>query len=555
MVSEVSPLVHRATEFLDEISSKLKVVDLSRLKKDKKYFEEFYLTLVENLEELKSLKDEMEQRGFDSPYFALGMRFGGFEGYKREDVEDQRDVARHKMFFRSDASFKKGTFERTKSAIASHNIAIGHLEEFILFVCKCGKETKGKEALKIIEEKKEFICPKCGSNKAELKENPHGIYRIEIVPNLVYGGEFTREISRFTSSERMAYRELIEILREKKRGRIKSATVTFKVKENGRWVTKKEQVEIKDSRLDYEGVLRSKYGRIIIEHIRYHHERSILVSGRYNRQALAIAYTRLLKEIREEIMDYFLKRKPGWEKLKLYEELRRGVESKLYNAYPYLDVRLIEEGEEIMNEFDEKLKELGLMDEKGNLIPELVEAIEYRRELRKKTLIKIPKALFAWDIFKFLLVKPYRERRYASIFPGLQPIPEKEQLESALEVLGEKEIISAINQFIDDEVIEIENAHEIIFKKFEIEDILQDYLKVTSSRAVGGIALYICSSLDLPTSAKVVGCTEDELKEVLKVIVRLGRRDVIPPEKLEGLEEIKSIEISQKAREFLELVR
>jgi len=208
-----------------------------------------------------------------------------------------------------------------------------------------------------------------------------------------------------------------------------------------------------------------------------------------------------------------------------------------------------------MNEFDEKLKELGLMDEKGNLIPELVEAIEYRRELRKKTLIKIPKALFAWDIFKFLLVKPYRERRYASIFPGLQPIPEKEQLESALEVLGEKEIISAINQFIDDEVIEIENAHEIIFKKFEIEDILQDYLKVTSSRAVGGIALYICSSLDLPTSAKVVGCTEDELKEVLKVIVRLGRRDVIPPEKLEGLEEIKSIEISQKAREFLELVR
>ncbi|NOZ58410.1 MAG: DUF530 domain-containing protein, partial [Euryarchaeota archaeon] len=140
------PLVNRATEVLDEISATLKV-DLSRLKRNKRYFEELYLTLKGNLEELKLLKDEMEQRGFDSPYFALGLsRHGspfGKGSYRREDVEDQRDVARHKMFFRTNAAFKKGTFERTKSAIAAHNIAIGHLEEFVSFVCECGKEAKG----------------------------------------------------------------------------------------------------------------------------------------------------------------------------------------------------------------------------------------------------------------------------------------------------------------------------------------------------------------------------------------------------------------------------
>jgi nucleotidyltransferase/DNA polymerase involved in DNA repair len=153
------------------------------------------------------------------------------------------------------------------------------------------------------------------------------------------------------------------------------------------------------------------------------------------------------------------------------------------------------------------------------------------------------------------LIKPYRERRYASIFPGLQPIPESEQLESSLFILREENLIKAIERFIDKTVVSIENPHRIVFKKFEIEDILQDYLKVTSSRAVGGIALYISSDLGLKTCAEITSSDIQELKEVLKVVIRLGRRDVIPPEKLEDLEDIKKIKISKKAKEFLALVR
>ncbi|WP_456474599.1 DUF530 family protein [Candidatus Pyrohabitans sp.] len=561
---DTTPLVNRATEVLDEISATLRV-DLGRLKKEKRYFEELYLTLKSNLEELKLLKDEMEQRGFDSPYFALGLsRHGtpfGKGSYRREDVEDQRDVARHKMFFRTNAAFKKGTFERTKSAIAAHNIAVGHLEEFVSFVCRCGKEAKGKEAMKRIEEKRRYVCPKCGSDvDPYLKPNEQGIYRLEILPYLTYGGEFTVEISKFTPTERMAYRELVEILREKKKGKIKSATVTFKAKENGKWVTKREQVEVsKGEKLDYEGVLRSKYGRIIIEHVRYHHERSILVSGRYNRQALAIGYTKILKYKREEILEYLLSRRVDMEKLRRYEEIKRRFDAQLYTAEASqtfaLDMRIMEERRELMQEFEEELKAAGLMDEKGNLIAGLDEAINYRQKIRKEMLIKIPKALFAWDIFKFLLIKPYRERRYASIFPGLQPIPDREQLEAALEILQEEDLLYAIQKFIDPTVIPVKRAHEIVFRKFEIEEILQDYLKVTSSRAVGGIALYLHSDLELETASRVVSSSVEELKEVLKVIIRLGRRDVIPEEKLENLEDIKEIRISEKAKQFLELVR
>jgi hypothetical protein len=557
-----TPLLNRAVEFLEEISETFKI-DVDMLREDKEYFATTYLKLKENLAQLKKLKDEMEQCGFDSPYFALGMsRYGspiGKQTYKREDVEDQRDVARHKMFFRTDASFKKGTFERTKSAIASHNIAIGHLEEFASYVCNCGKVTKGKEAAKNVEEKKHLQCSKCGSSDGELVENEDGVYRLEILPYLPYGGEFTHEISKFQPTERMAYRELIEVLREKKRGKIKSATVTFKALEDGRWVRKKEQVEVeKGAKLDYEGYLREKYGRIIIENIRYHHERSILVSGRYNRQALAIAYTKILKEHKESILEYLLSKKVDIDKLREYEDIRKKVEMRMYSTTSpafAMDMRVAEERREIMDELDQKLTELGLMDEEGNLLPELDEAIRQRHEIRKGTLIKIPKAVFAWDIFKFLLIKPYRERRYASIFPGLQPVPERDQLMGALSILGEEDLISAIQMFIDQTVTSISDAEEIIYKKFEIEEILQDYLKVTSSRAVGGISLYLNSPLALERAAEIVSARVEELKEVLKVIIRLGRRDVIPPEKLEGLDEIKEIRISEKAKQFLELVR
>ena len=563
-LADVTPLVNRAIQLLDDISARLKI-DLKRIKEDKEYFESTYLELEDNLDELKKLKDEMEQRGFDSPYFAIGMgRYGASiskSSYRREDVDDQRDVARHKMFFRANASLKKGTFERTKCAIASHNIVIGHLEEFASVECKCGKVARGKEVTKVIKEKGKFVCTKCKSKTVQkIKENDQGVFRMELLPHLPFGGEFILEISNFSPSERQAYRELIETLREKKKGRIKSATVSFKIPQKGRWKSQKEQVIVKKGRkLDYESILREKYGRIVIEHIRYHHERSILVSGRYNRQALAIAYTKILKENRKKILDFLLETVVDVRKLKKYEALREGVESKMYGGVSApsvsLDMRITEEQRELMAAFEDDLKDAKLMDDRGDLLPELETAIEYRQKIRKEMLVKIPKALFAWDIFKFLLIKPYRERRYASIFPGLQPIPESEQLESSLHILSEENIIKAIERFIDKTVISIENSHKIVFKKFEIEDILQDYLKVTSSRAVGGIALYIRSDLELKTCANVTSSDVEELKEVLKVMIRLGRRDVIPPEKLEGLDDIKNIKISKKAKEFLALVR
>ncbi|MFQ6137430.1 MAG: DUF530 family protein [Candidatus Hydrothermarchaeales archaeon] len=557
------PLINRAVGLLDGISAELKKIDIVRLRTEKEYFERLYLTLKDNLDKLRELKDEMEARGFDSPYFALGMHMPPRpyprHGYRREDVEDQRDTARHKKIFIADASFKRGTFERAKSSIATHNIAIGHLEEFVSIECDCGRILKGKEATKILEESRHFECPKCHSRGVKMAENEQGVYRLELIPYLPFGGENTLEISNFTPIERIAYRELTRILREKKKGKIKSAMVIFKVAKGGRWIKKRELVALdKKTGLDCEGILRDKYGKIMIEKIRFHHERSILISGKYNRQALSIGYTKILKEKRVEIIDFLLGKRIDVEKLRLYEKLKRDLDSMIQSTRDIttpIDVRIDDEKRELIDEFEDKLKSLGLMNKRGDLDPELEEAIAYRQELRKKILSKIPAVLFAWDVFRFLLVKPYRERRYASIFPGLQPIPEEDQLENALIILADTNLISIIDKFIDESATEIENASDVIFKKFEIEEILKDYLKVTSSRAVGGVALYINSDLQLDRVSEIVSSDLEELKEVMKILVRLGRREVIPEERLEGLEEIQEIEISERAKAFLELVR
>jgi Zn-finger domain-containing protein len=543
-----TPLLHRTTELLDSLTSK-SAVDLPKLTTDLHYFKDYYLSLQNNLSDLKDLKDEMEQKGFDSPYFTLGTHgkriSAGKVGY--EDIENQRDISRHKKLFIADASYKKSAFERTKGAIAANNIAVGHLEEFISIKCSCGKTVKGKEALKILDDNHGFLCDKCGSVEGEIIPNEYGIYRLEIVSLLPFGGEFMSEISKFTPTERRAYREIIGALREQKKSKIKSAMVFFKKENKGKWVRKKELVELGKTRgLDVEGILKEKYGKVIVEKIRFYHERSVLISGKYNRQALSIAYTKIFKGRRKEIVDSLLKKDINMAKLREYEAIKRDM-----NFYMQ-DQRV--DRQDIIDEFEAELINKGLMKESGELSNELEEAIAARREIADTFLVKIPILVFAWDIFRFLLIKPYRERRYASIIPGLQPVPEKTQLEKVLYILSNKSVVEIARKFLDNEIQRIDNSVEIIFKKFYLEEILKDYLKVTSSRAVGGVSVYLYSSTEIEDSARLVSATSDELKDVLKILMRLGRRDAMPEEKIEKLEEVMEIKTSEKAMEFLRLV-
>lgn len=543
-------LIRRATEFLDNLALCYDI-DIERTRKELGYFIKTYLKLKENLELLKEMKEEMEEKRFDSPYLGIAITPTDFEGkLGYADIENQKDISKHKRFFMADLLYKKNLFDRVKSAIASHNIALGHLEEFISIECeKCGKIVKSKEALAIIEEslpKPGFICPKCSNEKGRIKPNKHGIYRLELLPLLPYGGEVLKEIATLTQTEKAAYRELNLALKERKKRKLKSAMVFFKVKENDRWISKKELFEVEQEK-HFETILKEKYGRVKIEKIRFYHERTTLISGKYNRHALSLAYTRLLKGKREEILGYLIEKDVDLKKLREYEELKRKLSS--YPLEYYISNR------DEIDRIEAEMIERGFMDEKGNLSKEIEEAIKKRREISEKYLIKLPIAVFAWDLFKFLMIKPYRERRYSSVIPGLQPIPEDEQLKSVICILEENEVTELASRFIDDEIKTIDNACEMVSKKFFVEDILKDYLKATSSRAVGATTLYLYSNLSLKEAIGIIYAEENEVKEVIRIIMRLGRKEIIPENKLNEIEDIDEVKTSEKALEFLKYVR
>jgi len=547
------PLLKKATEFLDSLAGGYEI-DVERLKHELGYFIGTYLKQNDNLEELKKIKDEMEEMGFDSPYFGLGINVPDMEGkLGYTDIENQRDISRHKRFFITNMLYKKNVFERTKCAISAHNIALGHLEEFVAVKCsKCGKLIRGKEAIAIMIAnrafKERFVCPKCGSSDAVLTPNEHGIYRIELIPLLPYGGESMKEISKFTPGERAAYREINAALKEKRKKKIKSAMVFFKVKKGGSWIAKKELVEMeKEGEVDFETVLREKYGKIKVEKIRFYHERTTLISGKYNRQALAISYIKIFKSKRDEILQSLMKEKIDVDKLREYEELKREISSFPIEYYMG--------GREEVDRIESKMVEKGFMSEKGELSKEIESAIKHRKEISEKYLVKLPLVILAWDVFKFMMIKPYRERRYSSVIPGLQPVPDEEQLKPVICTLENDDVVSVVHKFLDKNIIKIDNACEIVFKKFYVEDILKDYLKATSSRAVGGATLYMYSNLSLEKASKIIYSAPEEIKEVIRIIMRLGKKEIIPKEKLAALKDIEEVETSEKALEFLKYVR
>lgn len=553
-------LVNEVRNFLEKLTNLNEIIDINRLKYDKDYFTHIYKTLKNNLVKLKELKNRMEDYGFDSTFFPLDVeRYSPLQqikkGFKREDIENQKDVARHKIILKESAMLKKSLYEQTKASISSHNIALGHLEELGYVECRhCGKIIKGNDVIKVIEKYGKIFCPKCYNENVIFKANPESIYRIELLKHLPYDGRIEYYISQLEPIEKIIYRRIIKILREKKRGSIKSVTVVFRVKKNGSWILKKQQIFL-DKDKNFEEILRKKYKDVVIEKVKYHFRRSLLVSGKFNRQVLVLTYIRLLSNYLQDFIDTLIK-KHGIDigKLSKFEKLKRALDRKLLATTYAIDQRIIDEREELLRKYEEELRKEGFIDEKGNIVEDLEKALEFKKKLRKLA-TKFVLFLIAWDLFKFFLIKPYRERRYAGIFPGLQPVPDISILKKVLKVLSSKIIPKVLEKYLDEKFYTIKDAHEVINKKFEIEKLLENYLKVISSRAVGATVLYLYTDLDLNDVEKVLNVKKEDIKDVLKIIIRLGKKDIIPEEKIKNLEDVKNIKVSEKALEFLKLVK
>ena len=122
---EESVLVNKAESYLKEIAEDAIILEDIE---DFDNFKNLYYKLVDRLNYLQSLKDDMDAQGYTTPFTALN-RYGT-KSVGDVALEEVGENSRHNQIFRMRANSKKNILDRVKSAIDSHKIAIGNLEQF-----------------------------------------------------------------------------------------------------------------------------------------------------------------------------------------------------------------------------------------------------------------------------------------------------------------------------------------------------------------------------------------------------------------------------------------
>ena len=120
-----SVLVKKAETYLEEIANdSISLDDIE----DFEVFRNLYFKLDDRLNHLQKLKDDMDLQGYTTPFTSLNKY--GTKTVAELAADEIRETSRHNQIFRGAANAKKNILDRVKSAIDSHMIALGNLEQF-----------------------------------------------------------------------------------------------------------------------------------------------------------------------------------------------------------------------------------------------------------------------------------------------------------------------------------------------------------------------------------------------------------------------------------------
>ncbi|MBC7119086.1 MAG: DUF530 domain-containing protein [Methanobacteriaceae archaeon] len=493
---EEPALIAKSERFLESIKThKISLDDLI----DPKGFVETYTYLRSNLTKLQKIKKRMELKGFKTPYRSVAIYGPPLKGELK--AEDLHDIRRQAQYFRMKASLKKNILDRVNSAIASHKIALGHLEEHGILNCpRCGKVFKLGE----LPENELREC-ECGSN-LQVKFEEGNIKRPEIIPHLPLSGDYMVKISQLTPWARESFKEIIRLLKDEKSGTITSATMIVKIPKSGRWIRKKMTIEDIDH-VDYEEKLKQEYGpHARIEFIQFHRRKSTIINDRHIRTALALGYSGFVQDfIAKRENEIFKKRLKKPQLVKRYDEI---LEEAREYSLPFT-------GEELEEIRKRRLRNLlireGLADKNGNLRSDLKSDLELREKIIKNIFSKIPITLILWDITCYYLTTSYdRRSKYAGPFPGLGPVLDRRQSKTFNKM--DREAVKLLREY-GEKIFYIKNLQKLLLKKFEIEEKIKGLHMKINQRAFGAAIINLESDIDEKTCANIFSITLNELKK------------------------------------------
>ncbi|MDD6285724.1 DUF530 domain-containing protein [Candidatus Methanosphaera massiliense] len=515
-------LVTQSEKFLKEIQHKPIIAESIE---DFDSFIEIYSYLKNNLNKLQDLRNKMEIRGFTSPYSAL-KRYG--KGNSNQEIipDDVYDQSRHAQYFRIKASNKKNILDQVKSAIASHKIAIGHLEEYAEITCKqCGQEYKTNTLESILNYDENFEVTNyectCGSHEFIFNPNSNGIYRLDMIKYLPLGGEYLLKRSQLNNYSLEAYRKIIKVMKQEKRGRVKSITVIAKIKDErtGKWKSKKMNIDYADES-NYELELRKRYGpNVRIELLQFHYKKPSLINDKYVQNALAIAYLQYSENIvNKKLDDIIPKHIHNMDKIKTYDRL---VEEARKDAN-----RLARGAEERMDLEEDlkyiKLKKANLINENHELDRELKSDLNRQSEIKRHYYIETPHTLIRWDIFKYYLTtSENRRNNYSGPFPNLRPTLDYNQMK-----VFDDEFPRDVVQILQDDgenIDVIPNMRDVIQYNSELETKRKNLHLKSNHAAYGAVALNSKTTLSLNRAADLLYVDKKEATDAKKTLQKIEK--------------------------------
>ncbi len=518
-----SRLIGRTEKYLGDIRRKTVNADDIH---DLDSFMNIYIYLKDNLYELKEFRDTMEIKGYKAPYSSL-MKFGRVASVEMK-VEDLHDISRHTQHFRMRAALKKNILDRVKSSIASHKIAIGHLEEYTTIKCLiCNKDYTGHEIADLTTQK----CM-CGSKDLELNINYQGIYRLKIIKYLPLSGEYMVKMSELSPLGRDAFRQIVRILKQEKRGLVKTVSMVVKVLEGGRWVRKRVNLDC-SGKLNYEKEIRKKYGsNARIEFLQFHRKKPSIVNDKHVQNALALGYVKFSEKQAENIIPIILnKNLKNMVKLKKYDEI-------LLNAR--LTGRRMGEDDQDQKTLEKELITESLIKEgllnKDLLDKELQEDLIQRKKIEEELLVDAPRILILWDLVKYYLSTSYdRRSKYSGPFPNLRPVLDKTQINTFTDF--PKSLVVCLKKYTEEKIEYIHHMNELLNEKFEVEKKFKGLHLKMNTAAVGAVILHNIGKLTIEESSEIFSLTPTEVRNEKDKIQTFQKP------------------VTRKAQKFLEMIK
>lgn len=523
---EESSLISKSEKFLNEISSES--IDISQLD-DFENFKSLYFKLDDRLSTLQSLRDQMDLQGYTTPFRSLSKY-----GNATSDVvslEEVSENSRHNQFFRMKANAKKNILDRVKSAIDSHQIAIGNLEQYGYVKCEnCYKKYR-------MDEYKENDCKcSCGSENFSFKINKDISYRLEIIPYLPLSGNYRVLMTQFSNWGRDAFKKVLNLLKQERKGVVKSISLVIKFKdENGRWIRK--NITIDSDHVDnYEEEVRKTYGNNVrIEMLRFHRTKPAIIDDRHARTALAIGYVKYSEELVKEMQDsIFKKRISDFKRLTKFNEITQEITTKKPSFIDEHDTKSLELWRQ--NEFEETCMKLKFTDKYGNFNRSLKRDLKIKDNIEKAIFTNVAPTLIIWDIFRYYLSTSHNNRKITSgPFPYIRVELDRQQRKIFQTTY--KKVIETLTNETNLKLIFIPEMDLVLYEKFKLEKLIKNTKMKINYPALGAGLIHKTTDIPIDNIGNALNINSSKIKKEIKNIDTLKKPK------------------SEKSKKFLELIK